>query len=45
MVASVFLLFHFHVSLFGLGLFEVVSIPPLEPNLGVGEKRLILKIP
>jgi hypothetical protein len=26
-------------------LLEVVSKPPLEPNLGVGEKRLILEIP
>jgi hypothetical protein len=24
---------------------EVVSKPPLEPNIGVGEKRLILEIP
>jgi hypothetical protein len=24
---------------------EMASKPPLEPNIGVGEKRLILKIP
>ena len=33
------------VRLLCSALLEVVSKPPLEPNLGVGEKRLILEIP
>jgi hypothetical protein len=32
------------ISTSGLVFLEVVSKPPLEPNLGVGARRLILKI-